>query len=298
MVKVLFSAKLQHDVIKTVIPKLKYKLKDIDLILHDPTKDFLDLENLHKTLSDVDLFIVKIGSECSLDLLHFAKLYNIPTLHEIDTILMCKNKVSLDHALRKVFGKYSIELDKFYLPKSWTQSLQDIKKFKEWALPHIPFVIKSHYQHDKYMRFTFLVKKIEDIDKFCKMYSHFLYYDVYIQNFIESDGIDRKIYVIGDKIFGIKRENPIYMYLRDQNIESIDVDTIKRENFEAPEDMKNLAKILSRELKLKIFGFDLVKSIHKKFFLIDLNDFPGFRGIKNIDNILSDYIANLICDSC
>ena len=44
--KVVFSAKLEHDVIKTVIPILKKKIKDVNLILHDPTKDFFDLEDL------------------------------------------------------------------------------------------------------------------------------------------------------------------------------------------------------------------------------------------------------------
>ncbi len=295
MVKqIVFSAKMDHDVVKDIIPKLKTRLKNFDLILHDPTKDFLDLENMPKLFGDADLIIVKVGSECSIDLLHFAKLYNIPTLHDIDTVLMCKNKVSLDHALRKVFKKYSNELDKFHLPKSWTQSLINVKRFKEWASKRFPIVIKSHYQHDKYMRFNFLVKKIEEVDKFCRMYSNFLYYDVYIQKFVECDGIDRKVSVIGDKIFGIKRENPIYLYLR-ENPDSIDVDTIERENFEVPEDMKNLARILSKELNLKIFGFDLIKLISKnQYYLVDLNDFPGLRGINDIENIIVDFLKDYI----
>jgi len=292
--KILFSAKLEHDVIKKVVPLLKSELKDFDLVLHDPTKDFLDLENIFELFGNVDFFIVKVGSECSLDLLHFAKCHNIPALHDIDTVLMCKNKVSLDCALREVFSKHSDDLNKFFLPKSWTHSLMDLEIFKDWASYHIPIVIKSHYQHDKYMRFTFLVNKIEDIDKFCKMYSNFLYYNVYIQEFIESDGVDRKIYVVGDEIFGIKRENPIYIYLIN-NVESINVDEIERETFEVPESMKNLAQIISRELDLKIFGFDLIKPINQeKYYLVDLNDFPGLRGIKNIEKILSDYIRNLI----
>ena len=60
--KVVFSAKLEHDVIKTVIPILKKKIKDINLILHDPTKDFFDLEELPRLFGDVDLMIVKVGS--------------------------------------------------------------------------------------------------------------------------------------------------------------------------------------------------------------------------------------------
>ena len=294
--KILFSAKLEHDVIKKVVPLLISELKDYDLVLHDPTKDFLDLEDLQNLFGDVDFFIVKVANDCSLDLLHFAKLYNIPTLHDIDKIYLIKNKVSLDHALRKVFSKYLGDIDEFLLPKSWTHSLNsnDLEIFKEWASYHMPLVIKSHYQHDKYMRFTFLVNKIEDIDKFCKMYSNFLYYNVYIQEFIESDGMDRKIYVVGDDIFGIMRENPIYIYIKN-NVDSINVDEIERKTFEVPESMRILAKIISKELNLKIFGFDLIKPINQeKYYLVDLNDFPGLRGIKNIERILSDYIRNLI----
>jgi glutathione synthase/RimK-type ligase-like ATP-grasp enzyme len=291
--KILFSARQNHDIIGNVIEKLK-NVKEIEFILHDPSKDFLDLENLPNMFKDIDMLIVKAGGESSIDLLHFAKLYNIPTLHDIDLVLLLRNKVALDQALRKIFQKYSNDLKKFSLPKSWTQNVSNEKIFKKWASKKLPIVIKSHYQHDKYMRFNFLVRKIEEIDKFIKKYSAFLYYDVYVQEFIECDGVDRKVYVIGDKTFGIKRENPIYIYMRNKP-EDIDVDTIDRETIEVSEDMKKLAQIISKELNLKIFGVDLIKPIDKdEFYLIDLNEFPGLRGIKNIEAILADFIINTV----
>ena len=55
--------------------------------------------------------------------------------------------------------------------------------------------------------------------------------------------------------------------------------------------MKKLTQILSKELNLKIFGYDLVKPVNQnKYYLIDLNDFPGFRGLKNIENVFVDFI--------
>ena len=291
--KIVLSAKKEHVIIKNVIKKLK-KNQNIKLILHDPTKEFLDLKDLPNQFGDADLMIVKVGSDCSIDLLHFAKLHNIPTLHDVDTVLMCKNKVALDQAIRKIFDKHLGDLENFLLPKSWTQSLQNINRFKEWAFPKLPIVIKSHYQHDKYNRFNFLVREIDEIDKFCNIYSKFLYYNMYIQEFIECDGIERKVYVVGDKVFGIKRENPIYIFLRDKP-NSIDVETIGRERFDVTIDMQNLAKILAKELNLKIFGFDLVKPLNQdKYYLIDLNDFPGFRGIKDIENVLADFLITYI----
>jgi glutathione synthase/RimK-type ligase-like ATP-grasp enzyme len=291
--KIVFSARQDHEVISHLINSLK-RIKDIEFIFHDPQTDFFCLSDMPPSFKMADLIIVKIRNECSIDLLHYAKLYNIPTLHDIDTILMCKNKIALDHALRKALEKHSGDLENFLMPNSWNYSLLDINKFKKWASSKLPIVIKSHYQHDKYNRFNFLVQNIEEVDKFCERYKQFLSYDVYIQKFIECDGIERKVYVIGDAVFGIKRENPIYIYLREKP-ENIDVGLIKREEFEITEDIRKLSKILSRELKLKIFGFDLVKPVDQdKLYLIDLNDFPSFKGIPSIEKTLTKFIKDYI----
>ena len=289
--KVLISAKKKHEIITKVIENLK-EARGFEFIFHDPVEDFLDLQNLNDLFDGVNLLIVKVRNDCSIDMLHYARLHDIPTLHDVGAVLTCKNKVALDQALRKIFDD-NPDISKFFaLPKSWTQSLRDAGKFKKWARSKLPIVIKSHYQHDKYMRFNFLVKKIEDVDEFCKRYESFLYYDVYIQEFIECDGIDRKIYVIGDKVFGIKRENPIYIFLR-ENPENIDVDVIAREEYEISDEIRELSRLLSEGLKLKIFGFDLIKPVAQdKYYIVDLNDFPGFRGIKDIEKDLASFILD------
>jgi len=289
--KVFFSVVQNHNIMKEVINRLKLA-KTIELIPHDPTKDYFCLSDMPQSLKDVDLIVTKVRNECSIDLLHFAKLYDIPTLHDVETVLMCKNKIVLDYSLRKVLEKHKDVLKKFQMPNSWNQSLTDVSKFKQWALPKLPIVIKSHFQHDKYNRFNFLVQKIDEVDIFCEKFKHFLSYDVYIQQFIECDGFEIKIYVLGDKVFGVKRENPIYIFLR-ENPEHIDVSTIKREEFKITKEIKHLSKILSTELNLKIFGFDLVHPPDSdKFYIIDLNDFPSFRGIPNVEKEIKDFIEN------
>jgi len=291
--KVVFSAREDHEIVKGVINRLK-KLSDVSLYFHDPTKKFFNLSRMPKSIKEADLIIVKVRNDCSIDLLHYAKTHKIPTLHDVDTVLMCKNKISLDYALRMVFKKHRQISKRFSFPNSWNYNITDVQTFKKWALPKLPIVIKSHYQHDKYNRFNFLVRKIEEVDVFCSRFKDFLYYDVYIQKFIECDGFERKVYVIGDKVFGIIRENPIYIFLRNRP-NNIDVDTIKREEFKISEEIRELAEILSKELNLKIFGFDLIKLTDRdRFYLIDLNDFPGFRGIKNVENTLSSYLADYI----
>ena len=291
--KVVFSAREDHEIIKSVINKLR-TVPDVKLYFHDPTKKFFNLSRMPKAIKEADLIIAKIRNDCSIDLLHYANLYDILTLHDINTVLTCKNKIALDYALRRIF-KNNPQIRKYFvLPSSWNNNVTDIKKFKKWATPKLPIVLKSHFQHDKYNRFNFLVRKIEEIDVFCERYKHLLYYDIYIQKFIECDGFERKIYVIGDKTFGIIRENPIYIYLK-KKPDNIDVDTIKRKEFKITKEIHNLAQILSKEMNLKIFGFDLIQPVNSnKYYFIDLNDFPGFRGIKNIESILSDYLINFI----
>jgi glutathione synthase/RimK-type ligase-like ATP-grasp enzyme len=294
--KIVFSARQNHEIIRAVADRLSNE-KNFDLFIHDPTKDFFYLSNMPKQIKEADLIIVKVRNECSIDLLHYAKINNITTLHDVDTILMCKNKIALDYALRKVFKNNSTKLKKFSLPKAWTQNLKYNKNFESWAKAKLPIVIKSHYQHDKWNRFTFLVRKIHEIETFRKMYQNFLAYDVYVQKFIECDGIERKFYVIGDKVFGIQRENPIYLFMR-ENPNKIKVNKIERIELKVDEDIKKLSKILADGLKLRIFGFDLVKAINQdRYYLIDLNDFPGFRGIKNIEKILTDYLKDYILKS-
>ena len=290
---VVFSAREDHDLVKGVINRLK-KLSDVNLYFHDPTKNFFNLSRMPRHIKEADLIIVKVRNDCSIDLLHYAKTHKIPTLHDVDTVLMCKNKISLDYALRMVFKNNPQISKKFSFPNSWNNRITDVQKFKKWAFPKLPIVIKSHFQHDKYNRFNFLVRKIQEVDIFYNKFKHLLYYDVYIQKFIECDGFERKVYVVGDKVFGIIRENPIYIYLRDKP-DNIDVDTIKRKEFKISEEIRGLAEILSKELNLKIFGFDLIKLTDKdRFYLIDLNDFPGFIGIKNIENTLSSYLEEFI----
>lgn len=291
--KIIFSARQDHEVIKKVIDKFE-KIQNIRLITHDPKNEFFNLSNMPNSFKEAAFIIVKVRNDCSIDLLHYAKINSIPTLHNVDTVLMCKNKIALDYALRNIFTQNPYVNRYFSLPQSWNQNVSNLSKFKKWASPKLPFVIKSHYQHDKYNRFNFLAKKVNEIDKFCDRYKNFTYYDVYIQEFIECDGIERKIYVVGNKIFGIKRENPIYIYLR-ENPENIDVEKIDRQEFKITESIKKLAKILAKGLNLKIFGFDLIKPLNKrKYYLVDLNDFPGFKGIPNIEDVIVNYLKDYI----
>jgi len=285
----MISAKQEHSVIKNLIQKFKDE-SQLSLKLHNPNKDYLDLKNLDKFFDSIDLMVVKVGGDSSIDLLHYAKIHSIPTIQNVDAVLLCKNKVALDHALRNIFNQNNYLNNNFALALSWTYSLNDIENFIQWSEDKLPIVLKSHYQHEEYNRFNFLMREPREIYTFLDLYGKYLFTDLYIQKFIECDGIDRKVYVIGDKVCGVKRENPIYIYLREHPM-SIDVDEIETKPYEISKSVRDLALLLSKELGLKLFGFDLIKANDEdKYYLIDLNDFPGFRGVNNASNLIFEFI--------
>jgi glutathione synthase/RimK-type ligase-like ATP-grasp enzyme len=293
--RILISAKCDIPLIQKITKKLE-KISGLQLDFHDPIKDSINLPEYYEQLKQYDLIVTKIGGEASIDLLHIARLFDIPTINDLNSVLLCKNKIALDSHLRHTLRKHKKDLKHFYLPNSWIHPspLKDLKHFKNWAAPKLPLVFKSHDQHNEFFRFNFLARERNEIDDFILSKKDFLYFDLYIQEFIECDGIDRKVYVVGEKIYGIQRENPIYIYLRDKP-ESIDVEQIERRPFKLAEEIKKLSRILSKELNLNIFGFDLVKPLHRDgYYLLDLNDFPGFAGVENIEQVIFEYILNYL----
>ena len=291
--KVIFSARQNQEIIAKLMDLLK-DATEFQFTFHDPTTQFFNLSRMPKSFKEADCYIVKVRNECSLDLLHFANINNKPALHDVYTVLKCKNKIALDYSLRYIFNKYQNNLKSFSLPPSWIQNSKNEKRFKTWAKSKLPLVLKSHYQHDKYNRFNFLMRTIDELQIFYKRYKELTYYDIYVQKFIECDGIDRKIYVIGDKVFGVKRENPLYIYMK-TNPSDIDTDTLKRSQIEVTQEIRKLSEILSSELNLKIFGYDLVKSLDDNhYYLVDLNDFPGFKGIEKVEEVLANYMLDFI----
>ncbi len=288
--RVILSAETSHEVIKIFIEHLQNL--DIDLQIYNPISSPQDLEDNQIFNSKCDLLLVKVHNDTSIDFLHYAKLHNIPTLNSIDAVLNVKNKVSLDYSLRAIFDKHNFE--NIRLPKSWTYYFYKIKPFKKWIQDKLPIVIKSHYQHEKMQRFNYLIRDISEIKMLVRKHMLFLNYDVYIQEFIDSDGIDNKIYVIGDKVFGIKRPSPIFIYKK-YAAQYIDTKKLEREQYEPPPELIELAQILRKELKMEFFGFDLLKSNRDgNYYIVDVNDFPGYRGINEAAKTMADYIKNYL----
>lgn len=101
-----------------------------------------------------------------------------------------------------------------------------------------------------------------------------------VQQALVSDGLDTKVYVIGDEVFAIKRPFPA-VTLAEKLGRPCDV----------TESMRRLALSVGRLLGLKIYGIDMLET-PRGLYIVDVNFFPSFIGVDAAPARLADYIVN------
>ena len=90
-----------------------------------------------------------------------------------------------------------------------------------------------------------------------------------------GDSLDRKIYVVGNRIFGLIKKWP-----RGGDVRP----------FAPTGAMREIALHTGSTLGLEIFGVDLVGK-EGRLAIVDVNAFPGFRGVTGAYEAVADYIA-------
>lgn len=101
---------------------------------------------------------------------------------------------------------------------------------------------------------------------------------VFAQRYHKPEGEDHKIYVIGEQMFGVKRIFPAKTY--EEKI---------GKPFTITPELQELARRCSRAFGVELFGFDVVMSGGRPY-VIDIQSFPGFKGVPDAALRLADYI--------
>jgi ribosomal protein S6--L-glutamate ligase len=101
---------------------------------------------------------------------------------------------------------------------------------------------------------------------------------VFAQRYHEPVGRDRKIYRIGERIFGVERVWPPQTY----------EDKLGRP-FAVPPELRRLALRLGAALGITLYGFDVVLTKDGPY-VVDFSPFPGFKGVPYAAALLADYI--------
>lgn len=101
---------------------------------------------------------------------------------------------------------------------------------------------------------------------------------IFAQRYHQPDGLDHKLYVIGDEVFGVRRVWPPKT-LEDKRGEPFVVDG----------QMKEIALACGRAFGVGLYGVDVITSNGRPF-VVDINTFPGFKGVPNAAGLLANFV--------
>lgn len=101
---------------------------------------------------------------------------------------------------------------------------------------------------------------------------------LFAQRYQKPEGLDRKIYCIGSQIFGVERVWPALTY----------EDKVGRPFTITPQ-LREIALSCTRAFGVDLLGLDVVFSDEQPY-VVDVNSFPGFKGVPDAALRLADYI--------
>lgn len=101
---------------------------------------------------------------------------------------------------------------------------------------------------------------------------------VFAQRYHKPDGPDRKIYCIGGQMFGVERIWPAQTY----------EEKLGRPFTLSPE-LHDIALRCGRAFGVDLYGLDVIISDGRPY-VVDVNSFPGFKGVPDVALRVADYV--------
>ena len=101
----------------------------------------------------------------------------------------------------------------------------------------------------------------------------------FAQKWVPNDGVDFKVYVLGDQLFG---------FLRPTRLRKRPIDKLRDSTPTAiPPQVRHIATAMRRCLGGEIFGFDLVRSSDDRYYVVDVNAFPSMKIVPGIESMMT-----------
>ena len=254
-------ANRDHPQVIKILEEIKY-LGHKPHLLH-PHKIAIDIDN---PALNYDLFAVKVSSYSSFHSIAIAEESGIPTINKLDAIKKTHDKIITDIILRK----NKIPRPRAYFAES-VETLLDL----EYSF-NFPMILKPYNGSKNEALFVNDIEAIRNTKNFDVLY---------LQEYIPNDGYDRKIYVVGDEVFGILRQSPL---VKSYNSKEDEI----RKTYKVPEEIKEMALKCGEIFNLDIYGVDFIENGNETCKVVDINDFPGFRGIEKAGKTIAEYLVN------
>jgi ribosomal protein S6--L-glutamate ligase len=217
------------------------------------------LTDLASVRVEHDLYILKSGTELALSLAGALHGLGARILNPYPIAAMCRDKIVATRTLERAGVPVPATYTTLH-PSQLAPLLNDG-----------PLVLKPHRGSEG--RGVHVVWDADELDSVSGDQG-----PVFAQRYHEPDGRDRKIYVIGDQVFGVKRVWPVRSFQDKLG-----------EPFTITPELRDIALRCGAAFGLELYGLDVIFS-HRRPYVVDISSFPGFKGVPDATLRLADYI--------
>ena len=261
----------RHPVIAVALQKLALK--------HDVR--LLDVRSLtgsqvikqETTHPQADLYLLKSHAPQALDLAEYLEQHDALVVNSWRSSVTCQDRVLMSQRMQDA-----------HLPWPQTRYFPSLTTLLEQpdisAVLSYPCIVKSHYSHR-----GDLVKKIDTAAELAALAPAWSNEPIVIQDFTASDGWDIKLWVIDQHVFAARRRTPLEPGGTKEDI--------PLQGPELPDEWIHITQQIGRVFDLRLYGVDLLLSKNGPV-VVDVNSFPGFRGVPGADDALVALVENLV----
>jgi len=244
----------QHSVMPQVVQLLADWGVRIDLIY--PGEELIDVANIRV---EHDLYVLKASSPLAMSMAAALHAIGATVLNPYPVAAMLRDKIVTERVLRTA----GVPTPDTYVA--------DRAEHLAPLLMAGPIIIKPY--RGSRGRGVRVVWDADELDEITTIDG-----PLFAQRYQKPEGVDRKIYCIGGQFFGVERVWPALSY----------EDKLGRPFTVSPE-LRDIALRCGRAFGVDLLGLDIVMSDGRPY-VVDVNSFPGFKGVPDAALRLADYI--------
>ena len=224
-------------------------------VIHPET----ELIDLHDVRVDHDLYVLKSGTELALSVAGMLDALGATMINPYPVTARCRDKIVATRILQSA----GVPVPNAFLAASAGQLAPLIDQG--------PLVVKPHRgSKGRGVQVVWDTDELGDVATTTG--------PIFAQRYHEPTGRDRKLYCMGGQLFGVKRVWPVRTY-----------EDKLGEPFTVTPELHEIAIRAAEAFGIDLFGLDIILSESRPF-VVDINPFPGFKGVPDAALRLADYV--------
>lgn len=230
----------------------------IDLV--DPHDQLIDLTALHV---EHDLYVLKLKTDLTLSLAGALHAAGAAIVNPFPVSVVLRDKIITTRVLSAAG-----------VPVPPTFAVSD-PRCLEPLLQEGPLMVKPcHGSRGEGIRIVRDVAGLRTLEQYRE--------PVIAQRYLPPDGLDRKLYVIGQDVFGVERTWPARTYEEKVG-----------HPFDVPRDLAEIARACGRPFGIDLYGVDILVSDGRPY-VVDASSFPGFKGVPDAARRVAEYLYQAV----